>query len=507
MAGEPISFGPFILDRGSGTLHSGGKPVPLGQRSFALLEALAAAQGPVAKADLMQAAWPETIVEESNLTVQIAALRKAIGPRPDGQEWIVTVPRVGYRLVRGDVATRQPGQGARIPSVAVLPFQNLSGAPEQEYFADGIVEDIITALSRFKNITVVSRNSSFVYKGRAVDSRVAAGELGARYLLEGSVRRLGDRLRITAQLIDGKSGAHLWARSYDSTVSDIFETQDRITESVVVTIVPKVTSEEIAHSFRERAESIEAYDLYLRALSLLNEMRSDANTAGIELLERALAIEPNFAPALARLATAIEFRITLGWPPLGADDGERALRAAKRAIGLAPDDAGVLVHSGSVLVLVGRDYDRGLLTILLAAELNPNDQIVPFYAGLAHLRGGSLDESARFFERAIELNPQTAALAMTCLGHTELCRGNDRRALDLAEQSLAQLPSFAGTYWVLIAANLLLGRIEEAKHKLAEYRAAIPEASLGRIREAHHSREQWRMDLLIDALKGAGMPE
>jgi DNA-binding winged helix-turn-helix (wHTH) protein len=189
-----ISFGPFILDRSAQTLLSGGKPIALGQRGYALLEALASADGNVSKAELIEAAWPGTTVEEGNLTVQIAALRKALGERPDGQEWIVTVPRVGYRLVRGDVAPRQPGQGVRVPSVAVLPFQNLSSDPEQEYFADGVVEDIITALSRFKNLTVVSRNSSFVYKGRAVDARVAANELGARYLLEGCAS-LGAQLR------------------------------------------------------------------------------------------------------------------------------------------------------------------------------------------------------------------------------------------------------------------------------------------------------------------------
>jgi DNA-binding winged helix-turn-helix (wHTH) protein len=170
------SFGPFTLDHG--TLLRDGKPVPLGQRAFALLEALVAADGPVDKATLIEAAWPGTIVEEGNLTVQIAALRKALGPRPDGQEWIVTVPRVRYRLLR-DMPTTERTAAQLSPSLAVLPFQNMSGDPEQEYFADGIVEDIITSLSRFKTFTVVSRNSSFVYKGRAVDARMAASELGA----------------------------------------------------------------------------------------------------------------------------------------------------------------------------------------------------------------------------------------------------------------------------------------------------------------------------------------
>jgi tetratricopeptide (TPR) repeat protein len=159
------------------------------------------------------------------------------------------------------------------------------------------------------------------------------------------------------------------------------------------------------------------------------------------------------------------------------------------------------------LLLLGREYDRGLLTILRAAELNPNDQLALFYAGLAHLRGGSLDEAAAFFQRAIDLNSQNAAMAMVCLGHTELCRGNDRYALELAERSIAQLPNNSGAHWIMIAANLRLGRVEEANRRLAEYRAAIPEASLRRIRDAHHAREPWRVDLLMDALKQVGMPE
>jgi TolB-like protein len=503
MASGRVNFGPFVFDRERMSLSRDGVAVPVGGRGAALLAALIDGEGEtVGKAALIEAGWPGVLVEEGNLAVQIAALRKALG-----DELIVTVPRIGYRFVTAAAAPTAGPQETRMPMLAVLPFQNLSGDPEQEYFADGIVEDIITALSRFKTLAVVSRNSSFVYKGRAVDARVASSELGARYLLEGSVRRSGDRLRITAQLIDGASGAHLWARNYDSTVSDVFDTQDRITESVVVTIVPKVTSEEMARASRERPESLEAYDLYLRGLSQLAQMRADANGTGIALLERAIAIAPTFAIALSRLATAIEFRTTLGWPPLGADDRERALTAARKAISLGQDDARVLAQGGSVLLLTGRDYDRGLLTILRAAELNPNDQVVLFYAGLAHLRGGSLDEAARYFEWTIDLYPQNATNAMTCLGHTELCRGNDQRALELAERALVQLPGYSAAYWILIAANLRVGRIEEAKLKLAEYRKLIPEASLGRIRDAHHAREPWRVDLLIEALKQAGMPE
>ena len=217
----------------------------------------------------MDAAWPGTAVEESNLSVQIASLRKLLGPSPDGGEWIATIPRVGYRFVaEPEAAVPAQTQAARsepvIPSLAVLPFQNLSGDPEQDYFADGVVEDIITALSRFKSFAVIARNSRFVYKGRAVDVRQVAKELGVRYVLEGSVRRAGDRLRITAQLVDGVTGAHLWADKFDGAVEDVFDFQDRITESVATVVEPHIQTAEIERSRRERPRSIAAYDIYLQ---------------------------------------------------------------------------------------------------------------------------------------------------------------------------------------------------------------------------------------------------
>lgn len=198
------SFGPFVLDAGRGLLQRDGKSVAIGQRGRALLEALLDAEGgTVTKADLMDRAWPGTIVEEGNLTVQIAALRKSLGTAPDGQEWIATVPRQGYRLIRPASAAREADAVLSAkPALAVLPFANLSGDPDQDWFADGVVEDIITALSRFRSFAAIARNSSFVYKGRAVDIRQVAKELGVRYVLEGSVRRAGDRLRITAQLVE-----------------------------------------------------------------------------------------------------------------------------------------------------------------------------------------------------------------------------------------------------------------------------------------------------------------
>ena len=289
-----------------------------------LLGALLKARGEVVtKAELMDAAWPGTAIEESNLSVQIASLRKLLGPAPDGGEWIVTVQRVGYRFV-GEADAPRPGDAPAprsepvAPSLAVMPFQNLSGDPEQDYFADGVVEDIITALSRFTSFAVIARNSSFVYKGRAVDVRHVASEFGVRYVLEGSVRRAGNRLRITAQLVDGVTGAHLWARSFDGSLEDVFDFQDRITESVATLVEPRIQTAEIERSRRERPGSMATYDIYLRALTKISSESDKDNAEAYALLTEALALEPDNAVFLAHAAWALEHRSTMGWPPIGA---------------------------------------------------------------------------------------------------------------------------------------------------------------------------------------------
>ena len=383
------TFGPFVLDTSRGLLQRNGKTVAVGQRGLALLGALCeAGGGVVAKSELMSRGWPGTIVEEGNLTVQVAALRKALGPGPGGQEWIATVPRVGYRLIRPGA----PSAGADAtlpaePTLAVLPFVNLGGDREQDYFADGVVEDLITALSRFRSFAVIARNSSFVYKGRSVDVRQVARELGVRYVLEGSVRRAGDRLRIAAQLIDGTSGNHLWARNFDGVVADIFDVQDRITESVVAVVEPKIQRAEIERSRRERPDSLDAYDLCLRGLQKLNTMQPEENAAALELFDRAIAIEPGYATALAAAALGLEHRITMGWLPLGADDGPKSVRLAHAALAAGGDDAMVLARCGMVLLQLGEEHDQAMRLFNRALDLNPNNVGVLSLAGIGYMRG------------------------------------------------------------------------------------------------------------------------
>src|SRR5260221_4034460 len=258
-----LEFGPFRLDTDAGILFHGAEPTPLGQRAVALLALLVRRAGaPVSKEAVIGAAWPAQAIEDSNLTVQMAAVRRILKDLTGDARWIETLPRRGYRYVGPAVAAPHSDRVAAAseapaltlpdrPSVAVLPVANLSGDAEQDYFADGMVDDIVTGLSRINWLFVIARNSTFIYKGRAVDVKEVGRELGVRYVLEGSVRKTGARVRITGQLIDASTGNHLWADRFDSQVEEIFDLQDRVTASVVGAILPKLEQAEIERSRRK----------------------------------------------------------------------------------------------------------------------------------------------------------------------------------------------------------------------------------------------------------------
>ncbi|HUO97580.1 MAG TPA: adenylate/guanylate cyclase domain-containing protein [Rhizomicrobium sp.] len=406
-----------------------------------------------------------------------------------------------------------PGTGPALPdkpSIAVLPFANMSGDPEQEYFADGMVEDIITALSRFNQFFVIARNSSFTYKGRAVDVRQAAKELGVRYVLEGSVRKAGSRLRITGQLIDALTGGHLWADRFDGGLEDVFDLQDKITASVVGAIEPTLRKEEIERARRKPVENMDAYDLYLRALPHVYAFRPDENQAGFELLQKAIGLDPNYAPALAFAAWALEQRLTRGWPTIGADDKDLAIRLARRAIAAGSDDAMSLVVGGFVLVMVARDYDAGLEAVRRAVELNPGAGFVVFLGAAAMIFGGDPEDAIPHLERAMALNPLDPGFFMylTCAGLAHLLSGRTERALELAKRSASIYPDWDTTYWVLVPANAALDRMAEARAALARFMPLAPGmTSVSRLREHLPFKNPASFEVLLDGFRKAGLPD
>ncbi len=315
-----ISFGRFRLHLARRELRRDNTPVRLGGRALDVLCVLASAGGAVVtKDELMARVWAGVVVEENNLQVHISALRKALAEDRNGESWIVTVPGRGYRFLRsqGPPAADDPAPGQSLPgpdrpSLAVLPFLNLSGDPEQEYFADGMVEEIITALSRIRWLFVTARNSTFTYKGQAVDVKRVGRELGVRYVLEGSVRKGGERIRIAAQLIDASTGAHLWADHFDGPLEDVFELQDKVASSVAGVIEPALQAAETARSTGRPTTDLTAYDLYLRAHAMVwSSARQIPQALG--LLEQAIARDPHYGPALAWAGYCC-FRLLLdGW--------------------------------------------------------------------------------------------------------------------------------------------------------------------------------------------------
>jgi len=395
------------------------------------------------------------------------------------------------------------------PSIAVLPFANMSNDPEQEYFADGIAEDIITALSQQKHWFVVARNSSFAYKGRNVDIREVAEELGVRYVLEGSVRRGGNRLRITGQLIEAETGTHLWADRFDGELDDVFALQDKITESVVGAIEPSLRRAEIERSKRKPPENMGAYDLYLRALPHIYAMRPDDNEQALNLLHEAIELDPNYAPALAYLAWGYEQRLVRDWGAYGEDDSGIAVALARRAIAADRDDAHVMAAAGFVLVMVARDYEQGLQATERARELNPNMAFVSMLVGVSYLFGGDPEEALVCFEEAIRVSPSDpgAYFFYTVAALAHLFCGRSAEAYDLAKKSARMYADWDTTYWVLIPALVQLGRTEEARSAVSKFLELSPNSTVSRLRELLPIRNPDSLNIILDGMISAGLPE
>ncbi len=503
------AFGPFEIDSERGVLLRDGQAAALGQRGIALLSALLAAQGQVvSKADLMNAGWPGLSVEEGNLTVQIAGLRKLLGPGPLGQGWIVTVPRLGYRLILPQNLAPEEVEIGR-PTLAVLPFENLSGDADSDYFADGVVADIITALSRFNKLAVVSRSSSFVYKGRIADVRAVAQALGADYLLEGSVRRSGERLRITAQLVEGSGGVTLWTNRFDGDLTEVFDFQDRITEAVATLVAPAIEATELAQSRYKRPESISTYDILLRAKAFIEEETEIGNRTAHALLAEALVNEPNNALILGQLAWALEHRCAMGWPSIRPDDVERCVDYARRGIRHASGDAWVMAQCALALIQPGRDYNGGMAVIEQAVQQNPNDLYVLTVAGVINLHCGDLDTAMQYYDRALRLGQSdpNARFVLTGIAHVLIVRGNFAEAIDFATRSLAFNDRFDATYWMLIAANAHFGRLDQARDWLRALLDVSPDVSLSRILASQPARIPDRFSAVADGLRRVGFPQ
>ncbi|QPF91374.1 winged helix-turn-helix domain-containing tetratricopeptide repeat protein [Bradyrhizobium commune] len=474
----------------------------------------------VSKDELIDKIWHGRSVSESTLTSRINAARKAIGDSGASQTLIRTIARKGFRFV-GNVETKLAATTPELvrnvtapqamlalpdrPAIAVLPFTNMSDDREQDYFSDGISEDIITALSKLRWFFVVARNSSFVYKGRAVHIHEIARELGVRYVLEGSVRRSGDRLRISAQLNDTSTGGHLWAERYDRELADIFAVQDEITEAIVAAIEPQLYAAESFRAQQKPPGSLDAWDFLMRALSHYWRITREDNASAQALLEQAIAIDPAYGKALGLLATSRIFGAHMGWADMGATVPV-AERAALAAVEADREDA--WAHHGlAYTYLFRRRFDDALAEFELALKLNPNFAMAHAFYGVTLSYAGRWQDGDAAARRALQLSPRDPLAGIYCgiAAYAQFIGHNYEEAVQLARESMRQRADFVGAHRVLTAAAGMLGDPALAASALQGLRRAQPGISLAWItRELPMQREEDRAHYL-EGFQRAGM--
>lgn len=522
-------LGPFRLDSEAEMLFRGAEPVALGKRAVAVLRALVARPGvPVSKDALIEAAWAGLSVEENNLVVQVAALRRVFGEEPGGERWIETLPRRGYRFVgpvgieeRGIIAPAPAGANIAMaadapplplplqPSIAVLPFQNMSGDPEREYFADGMVEEIITALSRFRSLFVIARNSSFAYKGRSVDIKQVGRELGVRYVLEGSVRRSAERVRITAQLIDALTGVHFWADSFDGALEDLFDLQDRVAARVVNEIEPRLAQVELERGRHKPTANLGAYDYYLRAAANSYPMTKEQSEEVLRLAYKAIELDPGFASACGFAAWLHAWRGQNQWTDDVVQERADAMRMARRAAEVGKEDAVALAWAAYTLAYVGRESEHAAPLADRAIELNPNLALAWGISGWARLNLGQLDIAIERLARAMRLSPfdPGGRAWLTATGVAHLLAGRYDESLSWTRRTMQAYPDFPAAWRVAAACHALAGHMEEAKATCARLRELEPQLRIRNIRDLFAPYRPADLAKFEEGLRIAGLPE
>jgi TolB-like protein/cytochrome c-type biogenesis protein CcmH/NrfG len=520
-------FADHTLDTDRRELRRGSAPVAVEPQVFDLLVYLVQNRDRVvSKDDLIASIWGGRIVSDSTLTSRINAARKAVGDSGEGQKLIRTVPRKGLRFVgavRAQPGGVEPSHAAGRPpdeahehlrpalpppdrpAIAVLPFVNMSGDPEQEYFSDGISEDIITALSKLRWFFVIARNSSFIYKGKAVHMKQVAAELGVGYVVEGSVRKGGDRVRISAQLNDVATGSHIWAERYDRGLADVFAVQDEITEAIVAAIEPQLYAAENFRAQRKPPDSMDAWDLVMRALSHYWRVTRQDNVVAQALLEKATAIDPNYGQALGVLAASYIFSAHMGWADMAAVR-PIAERAALTAILADSEDPWAHFALGGVYLFTRR-FDDSLAELELALRLNPNFSLAQGYYGLALSYCGRWEEGDLAARRALRLSPRDplSALYYGIAAYAQFLGRNYDHAMRLAREGIRRRSDFVGAHRVLTAAAGMAGQIEAAKVALQELRRAQPNISLAWITNHMPIRHDVEREHYLQGFRRAGL--
>ncbi|MGE0260646.1 MAG: winged helix-turn-helix domain-containing tetratricopeptide repeat protein [Alphaproteobacteria bacterium] len=517
-----LAFGDYRLDIERRELRRGAELIGLEPKAFDLLAFLVLHRDRVvSKDDLLEGVWGGRIVSEAALTTRINAVRRALGDNGTAQRLVRTFTRKGIRFVSEVTELPDPVAPAAIritdppplpdkPSIAVLPFANLSGDPAQDYFADGMVEEITTAISRFPWLFVIARTSSFTYKGKTVDVRQVARELGVRYVLEGSVRKAGDRVRIAGQLIDTTSGAHLWAERFDGTLDDVFDLQDRVASGVAGAIEPRLLLAEIERARRKPTNNLDAYDLYLRAQAPVYANRTKENIEeSIRLARQALALDPDYAMAMARIALSRGMQLLRHWIAPEGPEAEEAIVMARQAIAAGGDDPWVLDHAGLALSLLTGDNDAALNAIDHAIRVNPNFGLAFGHRALVLAWLNRPDEAIPAAHQAIRLSPLDPSIwsFYSALVLAHLAAGRYEEGLYWAEERLRENADLQALRFKLSLCGHL-GRLEEAAECLRRIKEIMPDPTVASLMQSHgRGMASELFARYAEGLRKAGLPE
>jgi len=517
-------FEDFALDTDRRELRRAGCLVPVEPKVFDfLVHVVANGERVVSKDDLIATVWKGRIVSESALASCINAARNVIGDSGKAQRLIRTVPRKGIRFVAAVRLADKPSSVAAAgpnslpkpelslpdkPSIAVLPFANMSSDPEQEYFADGVVEEIVTALSNMRWLFVIARNSSFTYKGRAVDVKQVGRELGVRYVLEGSVRKSCDRMRITAQLIDAVTGVHLWAHRFDGAREDIFDLQDRVTEAVVGAIGPKLEQIEIERAKRKPTDSLDAYDYYLRGVANYYPVTREESEEMLRLLRCAIDLDPGFAAAYGLAAWCFARRKAFGW--INNLERETAETVSRRAAELSNDDALPLACAAFALGLVCGELEEA--TGLVDRALGLNSNLAVGWGSSAWIRvwRGEPEVGIEHSARAMRLSPLGPMMgeSQSVTAHAHFFAGRYDEACRWAAKTALENPRIPGGARILAASNALAGRLNEARaaaHRLLQIDPPRRISNLTDVLGPYRRPED--LAKYAEGLRKAGLPE
>jgi adenylate cyclase len=513
-------FEDYAFDPDRRELYRGTEVVPIAPQAFDLLDYLIRnRERVVSKDDLINAVWNGRSVSDAALTTRLNVARSAINDSGEEQRLIKTLPRKGFRFVgqvqeAREVVDPNPGDAPESslavpdrPSIAVLPFENISGDLEQEYFADGMVEEIITALSRFKWLFVIARNSSFTFKGKAVDIKEVGRRLGVRYILEGAVRKASGKVRITGQLIEAATGAHIWADRFERDMTDIFALQDDVTVAVVSAIQPKLLQTEIAMATRRRPEDLTAYDFFLRAIQQFRPLTREGLAEAFRLVQRALELDPRFAYATVLAAACHTENVVRNYAIDPEFERKEAVRLMRLALSLDDGDPDTLASAALISALLVGDCEVEIEMSDRAVELNPNSYRAWNNRGWVYKIAAQPEEAIRSFECAMRMSPVDPQLHTTFTGmgfaFIELRRFDE--AIVAGKKALRQNPGYPGPYRCLASAFAHLGRDAEAREAAARAVEIDPAFTIsGWIAGSQLPKTA---KLMIEGFRKAGLPE